>query len=150
MKIFIDTNIILEYLLNREESENVDMILSWAEENKCELVISAGAAYTLTYSIDRYLCKEKLVYNPQRTKILRDIMQHIFDRYIVCGMDSADFYNAVSNPSFIDLEDSYQWEIAKLANCDVLLTINIKDYKDASYVSALNVVSPSEFISLYM
>lgn len=48
MRIFIDTNIILEYLLNREESENVDVILSWAEDNNCELVISAGSAYTLT------------------------------------------------------------------------------------------------------
>lgn len=150
MRIFIDTNIILEYLLNREESENVDVILSWAEDNNCELVISAGAAYTLTYSIDRYLCKQKLVYNPERTQILREIMQHIFGRYIVCGMESSDFYNAVNNSSFIDLEDSYQWEVAKLANCDVLLTLNIKDYKDASCESGLNVIEPKEFISQYV
>lgn len=150
MKIFIDTNIILEYLLNREESEHVETILLWADRNACELVISAGSAYTMTFSIDKYLRKESLIYNPRRTEILRDIMKKIFSRYTVAGMGSEGFFESVSDANFNDLEDSYQWRTALQSECEVLLTLNIKDYSEApSMQSVPMILSPIEFIERY-
>lgn len=150
MKIFIDTNIILEYLLDREESGTVDRVLLWADEHKCELFISAGTAYTLTYSIDKYLRKECLVYNPERTKQLRDIMKNVFGRYNVASMDSDGFSVSVSDNSFWDLEDSYQWRVALTCNCDVLVTLNVRDFanvRNASY--PMLVLTPAEFEEKY-
>lgn len=140
----------MEYLLDREESSLVDRILAWAEENNCELAISAGSAYTMTYTIDRYLCKENLIYNPQRTELLREIMKKVFSHYTVESLDSKGFLASASDMCFLDIEDSYQWWTAKETECEVLLTINVKDYSRVSQASStLKVLNPASFIEKY-
>lgn len=55
MKIFYDTNIILEFLLKRKEGDKVRDILHWSHENHVEKFLSSGSFYTLTYLIEKYL-----------------------------------------------------------------------------------------------
>lgn len=151
MKIFIDTNIILEYLLDREESDAVDRIMTWADDNNVELIISSGSAYTLTYTIDKYLRKDMKIFNPERTEQLRNVMKTIFGRYTVESLDTETFYASAGNLCFEDLEDSYQWTTAQTASCDALLTLNIRDYEraDDNSPTAPRILTPRGFITAY-
>ena len=47
------------------------------------------------------------------------------------GISRKDMLRAVGNEAFIDIEDSFQYRCALENGCDVLVTINIKDYKNA-------------------
>ena len=42
MKVFYDTNIILEFLLKRKEGDKVRDILLWSHENHVEKFLSRG------------------------------------------------------------------------------------------------------------
>ncbi len=55
MKIFCDTNIVLEFLQQRTFAEQVKTILINALKNGDELFISFGSFYTITYLTERYL-----------------------------------------------------------------------------------------------
>ncbi len=150
MNIFVDSNIILEYLLDRENADVVNEILLWADEEDCILTISAGAAYTLTYTLDKYLRKENQVSNPKRINLVREIMGRIYTRYDVRSLSSGDFYKASADIRFNDLEDGYQWHVAKTANCDVVLTLNIKDFQGVRGKEGLQVFSPIEFAERFI
>jgi len=56
---------------------------------------------------------------------------------------------ALTNEAFDDLEDSFQYQCALENNCDVLVTINKKDYSKASQTD-LEVMTPAEFVQKYL
>ena len=45
---------------------------------------------------------------------------------------------------FLDLEDSYQYQAALAADCECLITGNIKDFKDLDS-PLIDIVTPKEF-----
>ena len=47
MKLFLDTNILLEYFCNRAQARVVEKILQYIEEKKMEGYISVGSFYTI-------------------------------------------------------------------------------------------------------
>ena len=55
MIIFCDTNIVLEYLQQRQYASQVEQILHNALQNGDQLFISIGSFYTITYLTERYL-----------------------------------------------------------------------------------------------
>ena len=54
MKIFCDTNIIMEYLQQRSQCETVEKLLVYAFKEKHSLYISFGSFYAITYLVERY------------------------------------------------------------------------------------------------
>jgi predicted nucleic acid-binding protein len=48
-----------------------------------------------------------------------------------------------------DVEDSFQYQCAVQNKCDVLVTINLKDYRGVDN-SRIEVLSPTEFASKYL
>ena len=127
MKVFYDTNIILEFLLKRKEGDKVRDILLWSHENHVEKFLSSGSFYTLTYLIEKYLKNQGIQDTQNRRHELTCILSGLLQEYKIIG--ETDWGKALSDVRFSDLEDSYQYQTAVNAGCNVLLTLNIRDFK---------------------
>lgn len=144
MKIFCDTNILLEVLLDREEADSIETILNYASKCNIELFISIGSLYTIVYTVDKHL-RLKSIEKPVRLSIVRNLLHEILKQYIIAEGNNEILSEATDYIVMSDIEDAFQYKIAEHNQCDVLLTINIKDYQNTdSYTKAM---TPSEFLS---
>ena len=55
MRVLIDTNVILEVILQREEYETAKGVLRALYEAKHEMFITTGCFYGLLYTVDKHL-----------------------------------------------------------------------------------------------
>ena len=148
MKVFLDTNIFMEYTKCRKQFKWVRDIFDAIEDGKLTAVSSVGSMYTNAYLVTLYL-KENEIHRPEQTAKLRLILNAF--RTIAPTVDCSDetVKEAIDDEQFTDIEDSFQYHCALQHHCDVLLTINIKDYKNASD-SELEVMTPQEFVEKYL
>ena len=51
MKVFLDTNIFLEYFERRRQYESVSQLLTAVEDGRLKATVSVGCIYTLAYLI---------------------------------------------------------------------------------------------------
>jgi predicted nucleic acid-binding protein len=58
MKVFLDTNVILEFFLEREEFSTVHLLFKKLFEQSCIMFMSVGSYYTMIFLVDKYLRKE--------------------------------------------------------------------------------------------
>lgn len=49
---------------------------------------------------------------------------------------------------FSDLEDSYQYAVARKCYCDYIITDNLSDYKNSDQ-SSIFIVSPQDFLNKF-
>lgn len=145
MRVFFDTNIILEYLLDRKNANDVEKVLSCLSHTDNSKYISSGSFYTLTYLLEVEFKRSGLDAVIRMTK-LRHVLNILLAEYIVIG--NLNWKEGVNDSRFFDLEDSYQYQAALSMRCDVLLTFNSKDFKNA-LSSALSILTPAEFLLKY-
>lgn len=148
MNLFLDTNIIIEYLFDRKQSAIILQILDKLYAGEVECYVSSGSFYTLTYLIDSNF-KDQKITNPRRLKKLREVLHQLLSLFHIWSIEQADFVNAVNDLAFKDLEDSYQYQTAISAQCAVLLTINKKDFVNSNQES-IEVLTPQEYAEKYM
>ena len=148
MKVFLDTNIFLEYFERRREYQAVSPLLSAIEDGKLKAVISAGCVYTLAYLI-RMELKRQDVHRPEQTLRLRSTLNTVLSMATVAGISHKSIVNGTNDLAFDDVEDSFQYQCAIQNKCDALVTINLKDYRGADS-ARIEVLSPTEFISKYL
>lgn len=148
MKIFIDTNILVELFENRKEAENIDLIFEYIEQQKWDKYLSIGSFYTLTFLLERILRHQGLT-NPKCLQKLREILRQLLQTFNISTTSKEELTKGVNNESFKDLEDSYQYATALSANCKILLTINVKDFRMADQTN-IQILSPEEFIKKYI
>lgn len=148
MRLFVDTNIILEFIDHRREYESVRRILADIRDGKHDGFVSQGSVYTLTFLIEKSL-KARDIHKPEQTKQLRRLLISILTMFEPTGIGRKDMLNAVGNEAFTDIEDSFQYQCAVENRCDVLLTINIDDFRDADQRS-LEILTPAQFVEKYM
>ena len=149
MKIFCDTNIIMEYLQQRSQCELVEKVLISAYKGKHSLYISFGSFYTITYLVERYLKAESLS-KEERMNKLRAILNDILNTFAFAHQTSHSIESGINDLLFSDLEDSYQGHIAEDSNCDVFITINEKHYSSFAQNSSVEVMTPQQFIEKYV
>lgn len=117
-KIFIDSDIILDLLLEREP---------FVLYSKAVLIGSnlSGKLYTSTLILanTHYLVAK----NTSKT-MTRLLVKEMTDLLNVVSFDKEHLISAADN-SYADFEDSIQYFIAKQHNCDLIITRNIKHYK---------------------
>lgn len=148
MKIFCDTNILLEYIQQRKLVQEVEQVLSYAEKNNHLLYISYGSFYTVTYLVERYLKDEKLD-KEARIEKLRMIMNGVLDLFQFAVPSPIAMADGVNDQLFNDLEDSYQAHSAIEEGCDMILTIDVKHFGKISESGVIEVVDPQTFIEKY-
>ena len=136
MRVLVDTNIVLDYLLEREPyAESAKKIVVACKQKK---VIGCIAAHTVS---NMFFILRKTYSVEDRRTILKDICK-LFD---VEGIDRLKIIQALDNSDFKDFEDCLQMQCAKSFRADYILTRNLADYRD----SEIACISPEEFCEKY-
>jgi predicted nucleic acid-binding protein len=147
MKILIDSNVILEFILQREEYAVANHLMKTLYKNRDDLFLTTGCFYGMLFTIDKYLRKELNLSNPVRTNILRSIMAKVLSLMDVAGHDKDSLLRGISDNKFMDLEDSCQYQAAVKASCDYLISFNLKDYTDGALMKTM---TPQQFLDSYI
>ncbi|MBQ8064522.1 MAG: PIN domain-containing protein [Prevotella sp.] len=148
MKVFLDTNIFLEYLQRRRRYQAVSQLLSAVEDKRIKAVVSAGCVYTLAYLI-RMELKRQGIHRPEQTNRLRSLLNIVLSMGTVASISHKRMVSGTNDLAFDDVEDSYQYQCALQNKCDALVTINLKDYRLAD-TSAMEILLPDTFVSKYL
>lgn len=143
MKIFLDTNVVMDYLASRGDVESVNSIFKQIEDSVHSSYISIGSFYTITYLTEIFL-KNKGFEKAERIQKLRDTLESLLGYINVVGHRKAELLKGIKDMEFQDIEDSYQYQAALIANCECLITSNIKDFKDLDS-PLIDIVTPREF-----
>ena len=148
MKVFLDTNVVLEYFEQRRECQAVGKLLSAVEDGKLKAIVSVGCVYTLAYLI-RMELKRKDIHRPEQTLRLRTMLNTVMSMVTVGGLNQSRIVKGLNDVAFDDVEDSFQYQCGLQAKCDALITINLRDYNNAD-TSKMEILSPTEFVEKYL
>lgn len=131
MKIFVDTNIILDVLLKREgyvEAAKVLLVGSQDDDVLCTSVLSmANVAYILR--------------KKQQGDALYVELGKLSKFVITVGLSAEDYEQALQLKAK-DFEDALQYFCALSNECTAIVTRNKKDFK----YNTIKVLSPEEFL----
>lgn len=147
MKVFLDTNVFLEYLERRRQYQAVSQLLSAIEDGRIKAVVSVGGIYTLAYLI-RMELKRQDIHRPEQTMRLRQTLNTVLSMVTVVGISHKHIITGINDQAFDDVEDSLQLQSALQAKCDALVTINLRDYRNSD-ASKIEIISPAEFVERY-
>ena len=134
-KILIDTNVLLDYLLEREPFfEDAKGIMVSCAEGKVKGCIAA-------HSIPNIFFILRKDYN---TKERREILSTLCSIFDVEGIDKAKLLSGLANEDFTDFEDCLQMECAKSYGAYYIVTRNVADYS----VSEIKAIEPKDYLKL--
>ena len=148
MKVFLDTNIFLEYFECRREYQFVSRLLSAIEDGKLKAVVSVGCVYTLAYLI-RVELKRQDIHRPEQTLRLRSMLNDVMSMVTAVGVSHKRLSQGINDIAFDDVEDSFQYQSALQNKCDVFITINLRDFRNVD-TSKMEVLSPKAFVEKYL
>jgi predicted nucleic acid-binding protein len=118
-KIFLDTNIVLDFLGERAGFyESVAKILTLADKKKIEVFTSPTSIGNTFYVLAKYENAKVALEKIRKFKLLSSIS--VMDEEVV---------EKAINSDFKDFEDAMQYYSALSANCNILITRNEKDFK---------------------
>ncbi len=120
-KIFLDTNIILDFLGEREGFyEASAKIMTLADKKKIQVYTSPSSISNVFYVLARYESSKIALEKIRKFKLL-------------CSMSVMDdeVVEKSINSGFKDFEDAMQYFSALASNCDIIVTRNEKDFKNA-------------------
>lgn len=133
-KVFIDTNILIDFLGEREPFyDAAARIVSRADRKEIELLVSSLSYATASYILMRYNSREMVM----------DKMKKFTPLCTVTGVGMEDVNEALYSV-FLDFEDALQYFSALRAGAAVIITRNKKDF----LASALPVYTPNEYLRL--
>lgn len=133
MAVLIDTNILLNYITNREDkylNESIRIV------ELCALGKLNGYIAFHTLSTLWYVLRKKS--DKERRENLRDICT-IFS---VASASQTEIMDAIEKDSFADFEDCLQDKCAKEVGADYIITVNEKDFIN----SEIEAVNPYKFM----
>ena len=135
MKVFIDTNVLIDFMAMRQPYyQAAAALFSLAEMKELQIVYSSTSVANSFYILRKN-------YNSIQ---LAEAFENQKEIVNICGVSSSEVYAALS-ARWEDGEDSIQYHSALAAQCDCILTRNIKDFSQAE----LPVMSPEEFLDKY-
>lgn len=135
--LFIDTNILLDFVLQRGKFADAATSLFTLIEKKLCRGITSAACYTDIFYL---MNKERMTQN-SITESLEDLIE-IVD---IVAVDKNDIEFALRTKNFSDFEDAVQYSVAKKNHADYIITRNKNDYKK----SEITVLDAEEFIAIF-
>ncbi len=145
MKVFIDTNVILEYFMHRDKYEVAEKLLKELHNRDAQMFMSVGAFYTIHFIILKYLHKEQGLVGNECLRNLRIILNKILQMFDIAEHDKNSLLQGVSDKRYKDIEDSCQYQVAQKVGCETLVSFNISDYKDPT-VGHVKIYTPEQFL----
>ena len=132
-KIFLDTNIFIDHLQDRNNHSTE--IIKLCERNELEAFASSACFYTLAYFVGKYTALS-----------VRKTLENYSEMVELITTTKENLYGAYQS-GFKDMEDAFQYYTAlNNKDLDFFVTNNIKDYKKIS--GKLPVISSKDFIAL--
>ena len=132
-RIFLDTNIMLDLLAERDPFYNsIAKLATLADQKKIILVASPLSFTTVDYVLNKFESQKSVLNKLRKFKIICDVCL-INEETIEKGLNS----------NFKDFEDSIQYFSAIQSNCSIILTRNGKDFKS----SVIPVMTAEEYLS---
>ena len=120
-RIFLDTNIVIDFLGERKPFYNsTAKVMTLADQKKIEIYISPTTISTAYYILAKFESSKIALEKIRKFKLISEIS--IMDDEVVEKAIISDFY---------DFEDALQYYSALASNCDLILTRNEKDFKTA-------------------
>ena len=133
--LLIDTNVILDYMTNREPfAEDSRQILHYCAEQRARGYIAAHSITNIFYILRKHFS------STERRKMLNELCELIE----ICGLQKIQITNALANEEFDDLEDCIQMECAKSVQADYIVTRNVRDFANSTILA----VTPGDFLRI--
>lgn len=126
-RVFLDTNILLDFALEREHAEEAEKILALGLAGAIE-VCASYLSYANMGFILRHHPKEEIYF----------LISMMREDVLVLPADSKQLDAGLALHAD-DIEDALQFQCAKAAGCDVIVTNNGKDFAefcDLPYMTA--------------
>jgi len=133
MVVLIDTNILLDFLQNREA--NGEFANSIIELCAKKVVSGFMAAHSVSNAF--YILRKD--YSVEKRKEMLINLCNIVD---IVDIDKQKILASLHNEDFSDIEDCLQMECAMRANVDYIITRNLADFA----VSTIPAILPSDFL----
>lgn len=136
MKLFLDTNILIDVIANRKPwVDEALVLLELAKQKKLTLIVADFSFINLAYITRKLFTQEELY------ALFSDLCLYV--KVVEVG-------GMIIKKSFQkrwkDMEDCVQYLVAKREEVDYLITRNEKDFSD----SDIPVLSPSEFLDMIL
>lgn len=133
-KLFIDTNIVVDLLAQREPfySESA-LLFSRADKKKIKLGVSSLTIANIHYILQQQMSASKAKMVLRKLKLIVDIYP----------LDNKIISLALNDDMFTDFEDALQYFTAIEHKQDAIITRNVKDYKK----SQLPIHTAKEYLS---
>lgn len=133
--IFIDTDVIIDFLIDREpHSREAAIIFTLIEQKKLKGYVSSLTFSNLYYVLRKIESHKKVIVKLDSISRLLTILK----------VDQQTIKYAIAS-GFPDFEDSIQYNCAlDYKKIDVLITRNIKDYKG----SEIPVMTPADYLKM--
>lgn len=133
MRVVLDTNVVLDLLLERDPfCQQATAIFSLAERGSLNAALCATTITTIDYLLSQSMTKKQS----------RKVIENLLELFEVCPVNRAVLQSATLSP-INDFEDAVLHESARLSNCQAIITRNGKDFKKAT----LAILDPAEFLS---
>ena len=133
MKLFWDTNVMLDFLGERDPFYITSAkIATLADKREIKIIVSALSYATISYFLTKYEGLKKTKDKLRKFKVISEI----------CELDELIIEKGL-NSDFSDFEDSLQYFSALRTECDIIITRNGKDFKK----SQIPIMTPDEFLN---
>lgn len=135
MKVFLDTNIVIDLLGCRQPFfEDAARIASMGFRGEIEIVVSTISYPTISYILQKYCSLQETIQKLDQ-----------FSSFTTIAITTDAMIKDAFRSTIYDYEDAVQHETALGYSCDVIVTRNVKDFKNAS----VKVCTPAEFLSIF-
>jgi predicted nucleic acid-binding protein len=135
VKLFLDTNIILDLLTGRLPFKaEAERLFSLADQGKVKLYASSQSVATADYVLNKTL----------KAEVTRSSLQKLLTIISVCDLSHKAIVRAVNDLNFSDIEDSLQHQCAIQSKASILVTRNEKDFRKAS----ISVMTPKQVLAV--
>jgi predicted nucleic acid-binding protein len=133
--VLIDTNILLNYLTNRNDEylEQSIEIVEMCAKGECDGYIAFHTLSTLWYVLRKRTDRER-----------RENLRDICSIFTVTSTSQQEILDAIDKDNFPDFEDCLQDKCAKEIGADYIITINVKDYAE----SEIPAINPKDFLTM--
>lgn len=136
MKVLFDTNIVLDVLLKREPFyTSASQLMSKVEQQEIEGYLSATTITTVFYLLAKSLDKNSA----------QHYLKLILQLFQIAAVNQIVIEQAVLS-NFRDFEDAVLYQAAKQAQCEMIITRNLNDFKLAS----IPVMTAEQFLIHHM
>jgi predicted nucleic acid-binding protein len=132
-RLYLDANVILDYLQTRPNAEFVEKILLMGHNNQVSLITSVLNFATIFYIEKRRDHSTKKILS--RFKLMNKVITPVDQ--------TVQSYHAALNSNFTDFEDALQYFAAMESGSNFIITGNKKDFKHA----VIPVLSSKEYIN---